>query len=422
MSLWGAPAPASGVGSGLSLNDTSGAVALVAVALAAFLVPLLARRVRMPGFVLEILFGLLVGPVLGWIEGGSGLIGLLAELGLFLLLFLAGFEIDFGRLKRGGGGQVATGLGLWGLFLAAAWWGVGFLDVPSTQGRWFLSLLVSAAAVGLVVPALRESQRSATRLGQLTLISAVLAEGLSLLGIIGLTVVASGGAGWRWLSVPALLAAVGVVLWGLRRAAWWHPERFERLFRRDDPQEMGIRASLALLFVFVGLAILLDVEAILGAFLAGALFSFVFRRPGPLAERLRGFSFGFFVPVFFINVGLSFPLDQLRRPEALAEAGLLIVVAFAAKLVPSLALMLRRFSWRESLAAGALLAGQLSVVIALADLGLGLGLIGPAQHAGAILLVVVGAVLAPMLFQTLAPPMEPGRSRLPGSEAEGRPG
>jgi Kef-type K+ transport system membrane component KefB len=276
---------------------------------------------------------------------------------------------------------------------------------------------VSAAAVGLVVPALRESRRTGTRLGQLVLISSVVAESLSLLGIIVLTVLVSGGAGWRLLSVPALLAAVGLVLWGLRRAAWWHPERFERLFRRDDPQEMGIRASLALLFVFVGLATLLEVEAILGAFLAGALFSFVFRRPGPLSERLRGFSFGFFIPVFFIDVGLSFPLDELQRPEALAEAGLLIAIAFVAKLVPSLALCVRRFSWRESLAAGALLAGQLSVVVALADLGLGLGLIGAGQHAGAILLVVVGAVLAPLLFQALAPPMGPRTARLGDSEA-----
>ena len=411
MSAWGTPALAeAAAASGAGLNESVGAVALVMVALAAFLMPLVARRVAMPAFVLEILFGLLVGPVLGWIEGGEGLIGVLAELGLFLLLFLAGFEIDFGRLERGGGEQVATGLGLWGLFLGASWIGVGFLDVPSWQGRLFLSLLVSAAAVGVVVPALRESHRTATRLGQLVLLSAVLAEGLSLLGIIVLTVLVSGGVGWRLLSVPALLAAMVVVLWALRRAVWWHPERFERFFRRDDPQEMGIRAALALLFVFVGLATLLDVEAILGAFLAGALFAFVFRRPGPLAERLRGFSFGFFVPVFFINVGLGFPLEQLRRPAALAEAGLLIGVAFAAKLVPSLALVLRRFSWRESLAVGALLAGQLSVVVALADLGLGLRLIGAAQHAGAILLVVVGAVLAPLLFQALAPPAAPRSS------------
>jgi len=390
--------------SGLGLGDTGGAVSLVAVALAAFLLPLVARRIRVPAFVLEILFGLLVGPVLGWIAGDQGLIGVLAELGLFLLLFLAGFEIDFGRLERGGGGQLLGGLGLWVLFLGAAWAGLGLLEVPSWQGRLFLGLLLASAAVGLVVPALRESHRTGGRLGQVVLLAAVLAEGLSLLGVIVLTVLVEGGVGWRLLSVPALLGAMLLVLWGLRRAAWWHPERFERLFHRDDPQEMGIRAALALLFVFVGLATLLDVEAILGAFLAGALFAFVFREPGPLAERLRGFSFGFFVPVFFISVGLGFPLDELRRPEALAEAAILIGIAFAAKLIPSLALTLSRFSWRESLAAGALLAGQLSVVVALADLGLRLGLIAPAQHAGAILLVVVGAVVAPLLFQLLAGP------------------
>ncbi|MDH3730703.1 MAG: cation:proton antiporter, partial [Acidimicrobiia bacterium] len=158
--------------------------------------------------------------------------------------------------------------------------------------------------------------------------------------------------------------------------------------------------------VFVGLSALLGIEAILGAFLAGLLFSFVFRDLGSLEEQLNGFSYGFFIPIFFINVGLTFPLDELRDSDVLAQALALIVVAIAVKVIPSLVLMLRGFSLRQSLGAGFLLAGQLSVIIALADVGLDLGLISSGLRAGAILLVAVSAIFGPVAFRALVPAPE----------------
>lgn len=380
-------------------------VSLILIASAAFLIPLLAGRIRIPAIVLEIVFGIAVGPVLGIIEPGEELLGFLAEFGLFLLMFLAGFEIDFGRLERQGPSQIISGLALFGLFLGAGWIGTGFLEGSGMDQHLFRTFLVASAALGLIVPALRDTRRSATRLGQLIIIAGVFAEVGALVGIVVLSVLAEGGVGFDLLSIPALLAVIAITLVVLRRAAWWYPERFERLFRSDDPAEMGTRASLALLFIFVGLSTLLEIEAILGAFLAGAVFTFVFRNPGQLEEQLKGFSFGFFIPVFFINVGIEFPLEELGDSEVLGQALALIGIAFAIKLIPALLLMLRRFSLRESLAAGVLLAGQLSVIIALADLGLDLGLLSSGLRAGAIMLVAVSAVISPIGFRLLAPPL-----------------
>ncbi len=390
-------------------------VSLILIASAAFLIPLVAGRFRVPAVVLEILFGVAVGPVLGLIEPGEELLGFLAEFGLFLLMFLAGFEIDFTRLERQGPTQLISGVALFGLFLGAGWIGSGFLDTTTVEQRLFLTFLIAAAALGLVVPALRETRRSATRLGQLILITAVFAEVGSLVGIVVLSVLADQGLGIGLLSIPALLAVMAVTLVLLRRAAWWYPERFERLFRADDPAEMGTRATLALLFVMVGLSTLLEIEAILGAFLAGAVFTFVFREPGPLEEQLNGFSFGFFIPVFFINVGIEFPLSELADREVLGQALALIGVAFAIKIIPALLLVLRRFALREAVAAGLLLAGQLSVIIALADLGLDLGLLSSGLRAGAIMLVAVSAIVSPVGFRFLAPPLreEPSSAASP---------
>jgi Kef-type K+ transport system membrane component KefB len=388
---------------------------LIAIAAAAFLIPLLAGRMHLPAVVLEIGFGVLVGPVFGLIVAGEPLLAFLAEFGLFLLMFLAGFEIDFTRLERQGSAATALGLALFAGFVATSYVGSGLLGDQTIEQRLFLTFLISAAALGLIVPALRETRRTATRLGQLTLITAVIAEVGGLVGIVILSVVTESGLGVGLLRVPALLGVMLLALIVLRRAAWWRPERFERLFRSDDPQEMGTRATMALLFVGVGLSALLEVEAILGAFLAGAVFAFVFRARGPLEEQLKGFSFGFFIPVFFINVGIGFPLDELSDREVLGQALALIAIAYAAKMIPSLFLVLRRFKLREALGSGVLLAGQLSVVIALADLGLDLGLLSPGLRAGAIMLVAVSAVVSPIGFRLLAPPLGVAVPRMPES-------
>lgn len=386
-------------------------VSLIAIAAAAFIIPLIAGRIKVPAIVLEILFGLLVGPVFGVIEAGEPLLEFIAEFGLFLLMFLAGFEIDFTRIERQGRMATLGGLVLFGGFVVAGYIGAGMLEHDTIEQRLFLTFLIAAAALGLVVPALRDARRSGSRLGQMILITAVMAEVGSLIGIVVLSVVAEDGLGIGLLKIPALLVAMLVALVILRRAAWWRPERFERLFRADDPAEMGTRATLALLFVFVGLSALLEIEAILGAFLAGAVFTYVFRDPGSLEEQLNGFSYGFFIPVFFINVGIGFPLDELGDSRVLGQALALIAVAFVIKIVPSLLLVLRRFTLRESVAAGVLLAGQLSVIIALADLGLDLGLLSSGLRAGAIMLVAVSAIVSPIAFRFLAPPVteEPTR-------------
>ncbi len=383
------------------------AEAFVLIGAAAFGLPLLAGRIGLPAIVLEIVFGALIGPdVLKLIEvGDQESIALLAELGLLMLMFLAGFEVDFERIERQGPAQIAVGLSLFVAIAIASWIGAGFLDVEGTNQRLFITLLMSAASVGIVVPALRVTRRGGTELGQLILITALLAEFLSLIGIVILGVWVEQGFGFGLLSIPVLFTGMALTLVVVRRAAWWYPDRFKRLFSEDDPDEMGIRTSLALMFVFVGVSLALGIEAILGAFLAGALFAFVFRNTGTLEKRLSGFAFGFFIPIFFINVGIRFPVNRLDDPVVLGAAVSLIAVAIAVKVIPSMALVLRRVPVREALAAGILLAGQLSVIIALADLGEELGLLSTELAAGAILLVAVTAVVSPVAFRALAPPL-----------------
>ena len=377
-------------------------LSLSLIAAAAFLIPLLARRIRLPAVVLEIAFGLLVGPAVLNIVELDSLLEFLAEFGLFLVMFLAGFEIDFNRLTQGPR-RVVEALVIVGAIFVAGWFGVALLDPADTSQHVFLTLLLAAAALGLVVPTLRGSNATGTRLGQISLLMAGLAEVISLVGVVIFLVVRDG---WsvQVLNIPLLFLLIGAFLIIVKRLAWWFPERFERLFSDHDPEELGIRASLALLFVFAGIAAALEIEAILGAFLAGLLFAFVFRNRGGLEQKLSGFAYGFFIPIFFIVVGIDFPLDELSDTSVIGEAVALIAVAIAIKMIPTLLLVFRGFSIREALASGVLMAAQLSVIIALAEIGVEEGLMTPGQEAGAILLVAVTALATPTLFRWLVPP------------------
>jgi len=384
------------------------AASIVVIAMAAFMLPLVAARLGMPAVVLEILFGIAVGPaLLGWIHESEAT-AYLAELGFLLLMFLSGFEIDFGKLERQGMSQLAIGLGVFSLTLLIAYRSAELLG----HGP-FVTLILATTSVGLVVPTLRGTQRTSTRLGQVILIAALMADLLTLIGATLYAMVVEDGVGWNLVRLPALFVGMAGLLLLLKCLAWWYPEKFERMFASDDPEEIGIRASLALMFVFVGLSYLLGVEAILGAFFAGAVFAMVFRHRGHLEQKLKGFSYGFLIPIFFIYVGVRFDVAALVRPGVFVGALALVAAAVVVKVLAVTPLLFQQFRPREVLAAGTLLSARLSLVIAVGALGSRLGLVDRELESQIVMLAVVTATLCPTLFRVLAPPVRPAEQNGP---------
>ncbi|MFH1329816.1 MAG: cation:proton antiporter [Actinomycetota bacterium] len=384
-------------------------VSLLVIVGAALALPLLASRMRLPAVVLEIVFGILIGPVTHVVDPAQYL-DVLADLGFLLLMFLSGFEIDLRTFGR----RLVAPL-IWGSAIFALTV-VGAFSASRLLGHGgFLTFVLATTSVGLVVPSLRATRRSSTGLGQVILLSALLADLLTILGVTAYALVEEHGALRALLAIPAFLMVVGGSLLALRRLVWWRPEWFERLFQPGHPEEIGTRATLALMLVFVAVAIAFGIEKILGVFLAGTGFAVVFRNRGVLGEQLSGFAYGFLVPVFFINVGIGFDIGALSQPGAVAGMLGLLGLAVAVKAVPALLLLFRRHSLREVLAAGALLSARLSLIIAVAEVGARLGFIDHLLKASIIALAVVTATLAPIAFRWLAPPLAaPDSPRGPG--------
>ncbi len=187
--------------------------------------------------------------------------------------------------------------------------------------------------------------------------------------------------------------------------------------------QLKVRGAIAILLTFVVLAEFVDAELILGAFLAGMVIAFI-KAPEDetLIEKLEAFGFGFFIPVFFILVGVNLDLKSLgESTEGLLMLPLLFFMAMIVKIVPSL--YFRRFlSWRETLAGGFLLNTHLSLEIAVAVLGLRSGLLTPAGKTTITLFAILSVLIMPMIFGYLAPAIKPKKKEMIAIFGAGRKG
>jgi Kef-type K+ transport system membrane component KefB/Trk K+ transport system NAD-binding subunit len=377
----------------------------------AFLAPPLLSRFRwLPVVVGEIVVGMLVGRSGLDIVRPDTTLEFLAEIGLAILMFLSGLEIDFSLISSRGAGRRLGPLTLAGisfvLTIALSGALAGHLVSRGlADDAMMVGLILSTTSLGVVLPVLKERGLSAGPFGQTLLLAALFADFVTMLLITVYVTLKARGLTLDILLVALLFVVALAVL------------RVGRSLLAKSPIETGLEevipvssktrlhAAIALLLAFVILAGLLGAEMILGAFLAGAVLSLLSGpRQRQLRESLDAIGFGFFIPVFFLMVGVKFDLPALLRSRRTwLLAPVLILAAYLIKIIPALLFRLR-FSWKESLGGGLLLSSRLSLIIAAAGIGLRLGVIDGPTNAAFILVAAVTATVSPVLFNSLVPP------------------
>ena len=374
------------------------AISLVVISLGAFLLPLLAKKIKIPGIVLEIAYGIIVGPILNLVSPSEFISGL-AILGFLLLMFLSGFEIEIEKFQEKG---VKALLLPTLMFLGTVL--ISFFLVTQLDYPFFLGLVLCTTSVAIVIPILRSDDTIKSNYGQMLFMTALLSDILTLLGATVLaSVERSGGFGIRNLNVLLYFIFVTLILRIVRRVAWWNPQLFSRMFDGNDPEELGIRSSIALMLTLVGVAVLFEIEAILGAFLAGTIFAFIFPNRGSLESSLKGFSYGFLIPIFFINIGLNYDISVFSNTEFYIGVMYLFVIAIVVKLLPTLLLAFSGVSFRQIIAGGFLLSARFSLIIAMAEIGVEIDLISKSIEQQIILLAVLTATISPIGYKLLSP-------------------
>ncbi|MFJ4337450.1 cation:proton antiporter [Streptomyces sp. NPDC088915] len=286
---------------------------LILIMTIAVLAPLLAyavgRRLPVPLVVFEILLGVLVGPdVLDWARTDA-LVDGLSQLGLTMLIFLAGYEIEFGEVR---GDTLRRALWAWVAALALGL-GAGVLLGGGYAKGVFIGVALTSTALGTVLPVLRDAGDLHGRFGSVVMAFGSVGE----FGpVIAMALLLSGrGAGESTvlLAVFAALTALAV-LWALRPRPPW----FSRVVVRtlDTSGQFAVRFVFLLLALMLGASQALGLDVLLGAFAAGLITRLVLAGVAPesgprILEKVEGVGFGFLVPVFFVVTGIEFDLSAL---------------------------------------------------------------------------------------------------------------
>ncbi len=369
---------------------------LVLLPLLAVAAPILAafvgRLVRIPLVVFEIVLGIAFGPaVLGWLSPNETT-DKLSDLGLCVLFFLAGNEIDFGRIRGRPLNRSIVGW-LCALALGVA---VALVISPTPAAAIFVGIALTSTALGTLMPILRDVGELLAPFG-----AAVIAIGaVGEFGpLIAISLFLSGRA--PGIATVVLLAFVVITAVAIYLASRGEYPRLHSLITTTlhTSGQFAIRLVLCLLLLLVALSVVLGLDMLIGAFAAGVIAKLLLSGASPhdreeVEGKLEAVGFGFFVPIFFISTGLNFDLDALLSDAAtLAMLPLFLLLLLAVRGSSTL-ITSRGLTGPDRGAVLLLGATGLPIIVAVTDIGVDAGDLA----AGTAAALVGAGMLSVLLF------------------------
>ncbi|WP_405592321.1 cation:proton antiporter [Streptomyces sp. NBC_01092] len=377
----------------------------------------LVPRVPLPGPVLEIVAGVVLGPAVLNVVQPDATVQALSIIGLSFLLFLAGLEIDFQQLR--GPRARLVGIGLAGTLALAATVGWMLHIAGLFESPLLLGTALVATSLGLLVPILKDADAVDRPVGQLTIGGGSAGE-ISAVVLLSLffSERASGPASRLLLLLGLACLMVLIVVASIRAGrSMWLSQTVMNL--ADTSAQVRVRLTMVLLVGLSAVALHLGFEAVLGAFIAGA----VLRLVDPDSEethpqfhvKLDGLGYGFLIPVFFVTSGIQFDLGALFADAGTAlRVPMFLAALLLVRGVPALAYRRAGLSRAEVMASGLLQATSLPVIVAATTIGLKLDAIRPANAAA----LVAAGLLSVVVFPLTALPLLNRSRRSAGSGPE----
>ncbi|QDW84973.1 sodium:proton antiporter [Staphylococcus pasteuri] len=389
-------------------------LSLVIVVVAAFLTPIIINRLNinfLPVVVAEILMGIIIGNSFLNLVTKDSMLSILSTLGFIFLMFLSGLEIDFNAFKKDSRprqgerkeekklpGHLNLAMTVFALIMIVS-------IISAYALKWFgliddvllMIIIISTISLGVVVPTLKEMNIMRTTIGQFILLVAVLAD---LVTMILLTIYgAVNGHGGSTIWLTGILVVFTIIFYVIG-VLFKRMSFLQKLM--GGTTQIGIRAVFALIILLVALAEGVGAEYILGAFLAGVVVSLL-NPDEEMVEKLDSFGYGFFIPIFFIMVGVDLDIPSLvKEPSLLIIIPILILAFIVSKLIPVF-LIKRWFDMKTTVASAFLLTSTLSLVIAAAKIAEQLKTISAETSGLLILSAVITCVFVPVIFKKLFP-------------------
>ena len=391
-------------------------VAVLAIAAAVPLILAAVPRVPVPGPVLEIVAGIVLGPAVLDLVKPDQAVRLLSTIGLAFLLFLAGLEIDV-RHFRGPRARL-TGLALGLSALLALIVGIALHATGLVESPLLVGIILIATSLGLIVPILEDAGVADRPVGQFAIAGASLGE---LTPVVLLSLFFSGRAtsiGPKLLLLSLLGVLVVLVVIGTLRIerSMWITRMINKL--ADTSAQIRIRLSMLLVVGLGALATRLGFEAILGAFIAGAILRLVdpdTEHKHPLFHpKLDAIGYGFLIPVFFVTSGLTFNLSVLfSNASTLLRVPLFLLALLVVRGLPAVLYRSALGSIRDVAAVGLLQATSLPFIVAATTIGLQLHVIRPANAAALVAAGLFSVIIFPSISLRLLRSSAEGPSMVP---------
>lgn len=375
--------------------------ALLIVLFAALATPLITARfhlTRMPTAISEIIMGIIIGKTGFNIVRPDVSVQYIADLGVIMLIFLGGMEIDFSLLEPKKNKEDFSPLGtafagFTSIFIMSITLS-GILYFTGIFNQFILAvILFSTIALGVIISLLKEVGLLDTKYGQTILLTSAFGEFIPLVGLTIYSAVKQ----QHYISVlglPVIFLIAIVLLHRFNRVYVF----FEKIDKSTT--QLDIRLAFFLIFVLVTFAEQIGAESILGAFLAGAVMKLL--KPKPDTEaKLSSMGYGFFIPVFFITTGVNLNLRTLfTNKEALMLIPIFLIAFLLSKAIVYFAFR-KQFGNRYSIAAAILTSTTITLVLPILQVGRNLKLITTAQSGAITLAAIITCLICPILFNKI---------------------
>jgi Kef-type K+ transport system membrane component KefB len=306
--------------------------------------PFLSSFLKIPVIVIEMLLGVF-GAYVGLLREVE-IFDILAHLGFLYLMFLVGMEVDLKEFRFGKTSLLKRTV----LFFVTLY----LLSIAVTlylELNMIYVAVFSIFSLGILMALVKEYGKKEPWL-TLAVNIGVIGELLSIILMITLSSGLKNGFDMQFLTAISILLGFLVLFVIVFKIAevifWWFPELKIVLMPYHDNKDIDIRLSMALMFILVALMIIIDIDQVLGAFLAGLFITSFFKHKAELPEKLSSFGFGFFVPLFFIHVGSTLPLNAFTDKEVLGQAFLVFIILVSIRFVSSMVAYTGYFGFKNA--------------------------------------------------------------------------
>ena len=383
----------------VNVDEVSFLVVVLTAAVAALVVVLLPLRVALPVVVVELMLGIVVGPQVLDLARPDGFITFFSNLGLGLLFFFAGYEIQFSQIK---GMPLRLGTLGWLLSVALAYGIGGILAALGIVISFLYSgSAMATTAIGTLIPILRDNGDVRTRFGSFLLAAGAIGE-LGPILLITIVLSTSHPLHEALILLAFVILAVALAVGSVRLAGRGWPLAERTL---ESSSQLAVRVAVVLVFGLTALASELGLDLLLGGFVAGVIARAALhgREVGALESKLTAVGFGFLIPFFFVTSGLNFDLDALfASASAILKLPLFLALFLVVRGAPALLLYRKVLESKNRMALAFYSATELPLVVAITTL---------ATEGGHMRASTAAALVGAAMLSTLIYPLVAGAIR-----------